>query len=121
MPELKTCATFAAVALICLRLSAQTAPGTTAIVGGTVIDGTGGPPIADAVVLLAGGKVSAIGPRRAVTIPPGTAEIDARGRWIIPGMIDNLRKVSMVFKDGRIVDRSRLPEVRVLSVEQGHR
>jgi imidazolonepropionase-like amidohydrolase len=88
MPELKTCATFASVALICLRLSAQTAPGTTAIVGGTVIDGTGGPPIADAVVLLSAGKISAIGPRRAVTIPPGSSEIDARGTWIIPGMID---------------------------------
>jgi imidazolonepropionase-like amidohydrolase len=30
--------------------------------------------------------------------------------------IGNLRKVSMVFKDGRAVDRARLPEVRVLSV-----
>ena len=40
---------FAVAALICLRLSAQTAPAT-AIVGGTLIDGTGGAPIADAVV-----------------------------------------------------------------------
>jgi imidazolonepropionase-like amidohydrolase len=30
--------------------------------------------------------------------------------------IKNLRKVSMVLKDGRVVDRTRLPEVRVLSV-----
>ena len=35
--------------------------------------------------------------------------------------ISNLRKVSMVFKDGRAVDRTRLPEVRVLSVGHGHR
>jgi imidazolonepropionase-like amidohydrolase len=35
--------------------------------------------------------------------------------------ISHLRKVSMVFKDGRAVDRARLPEVRVLSVEQRHR
>jgi imidazolonepropionase-like amidohydrolase len=30
--------------------------------------------------------------------------------------IKNLRKVSMVLKDGRVIDRTRLPEVRVLSV-----
>jgi imidazolonepropionase-like amidohydrolase len=40
------------------------------------------------VVLVAGGKISAIGPRRAIAIPEGASEIDARGRWIIPGMID---------------------------------
>jgi hypothetical protein len=30
--------------------------------------------------------------------------------------IKNLRKVAMVVKDGRVVDRARLPEVRVLSI-----
>jgi hypothetical protein len=42
----------AALALACLRLSAQTPTTATALVGATVIDGNGGPPIADAVVLL---------------------------------------------------------------------
>ena len=80
---------FALAALICLRLSAQTAPVTTAIVGGTVIDGTGGPPIADAVVLLAGARISSIGSRGARSpIPADATEIDARGRWILPGLID---------------------------------
>src|SRR6185295_9815285 len=88
MPDLKMCATLAAVASICLRLSAQTAPATTAIVGGTVIDGSGGPPLADAVVLLSGGRITSVGARRAVTIPPDAAQIDARGRWIVPGLID---------------------------------
>jgi len=69
------CATLAAVASICLRLSAQTAPATTAIVGGTVIDGSGGPPLADAVVLLSGGRITSVGARRAVTIPPDAAQI----------------------------------------------
>jgi imidazolonepropionase-like amidohydrolase len=88
MREPKLWTAFALAALLCLRLSAQTAPATTAIVGGTVIDGTGGPPIADAVVLLSGARITSIGLRRAVTIPADAIEIDARGRWILPGLID---------------------------------
>ena len=60
----------------------------TAIVGGTVVDGNGGAPIADAVVVIDGTRISAIGPRSAVTIPADARQIDARGRWLIPGMID---------------------------------
>src|ERR1051326_5950197 len=61
---------------------------TTALVGGTVIDGNGGAPVADAVVLIAGSRITAVGPRSAVSIPADARQIDARGRWIIPGLID---------------------------------
>jgi imidazolonepropionase-like amidohydrolase len=61
---------------------------TTALVGGTVIDGNGGAPVADAVVLIAGSRITAVGPRSAVPIPADARQIDARGRWIIPGLID---------------------------------
>lgn len=67
---------------------AQT-PGTrTALVGGTVIDGNGGAPIADAVVLIDGTRITAVGPRSAVSIPPDARRIDASGRWVLPGLID---------------------------------
>ena len=88
MREPKLWSALALAALVCLRLSAQTAPAMTAIVGGTVIDGTGRSPIADAVVLISGARISSIGSRRAVTIPADATEIDARGRWILPGLID---------------------------------
>jgi imidazolonepropionase-like amidohydrolase len=65
------------------------APATrTAIVGGTVIDGNGGAPIADAVVLIDGARITGVGPRSAVSIPPDAQQIDARGRWVLPGLID---------------------------------
>jgi imidazolonepropionase-like amidohydrolase len=76
------------IALLLARLSAQTGSPTTAIVGGTLIDGNGGPAVADAVVLMQGSRITAAGSRSAVTIPAGATEIDARGRWIIPGLID---------------------------------
>jgi imidazolonepropionase-like amidohydrolase len=62
--------------------------GRTAIVGGTLIDGNGGAPIADAVVLVDGARITAAGPRSAVPVPSDARQIDARGRWIVPGLID---------------------------------
>ena len=59
-----------------------------AIVGGTVVDGNGGAPIADAVVLIDGARITAVGARSAVPIPADARQIDARGRWVLPGLID---------------------------------
>ena len=55
--------------------------------GATVIDGTGGAPIADAQVVVSGARIVAIGPRRAAP-PPGARAIDVTGKWIIPGLVD---------------------------------
>lgn len=75
--------------LLLVRVSAQPATNpVTAIVGGTLIDGNGGPPIADAVVVMQSARITAVGPRTAVAIPAAADQIDARGRWIVPGMID---------------------------------
>jgi imidazolonepropionase-like amidohydrolase len=60
----------------------------TALVGGTVIDGNGGAALADAIVLIAGGRVTSVGPRSRVPIPPDARQVDARGQWILPGLID---------------------------------
>src|SRR5258706_15124074 len=68
--------------------SQSPAGGRTAIVGATLIDGNGGAPIADAVVLIDGTRITAVGPRSAVPVPSEAREIDARGRWIVPGLID---------------------------------
>ena len=77
-----------ALALTLPSVHAQAPGNRTAIVGGTVIDGNGGAPMADAVVLMDGARITAVGPRSAVPIPADARQIDARGRWVIPGMID---------------------------------
>src|SRR5687767_7240032 len=79
----------AAVALGTMSGEAQRAPeATTAIVGGTVIDGSGGPPIADATVVVTGKRIVAVGRRASVTVPAGARVIDAKGKYVTPGFID---------------------------------
>ena len=59
------------------RVAAEKA--TLALVGGQVIDGYEGAPIHDGVVLIAGDRIVAVGPRGEVTVPPGTTIIDTEG------------------------------------------
>ena len=59
-----------------------------ALVGATLIDGAGGPPLPDAAVLLDGERIAAVGPRGAVVIPPQAKVIDIAGLTLLPGLID---------------------------------
>ncbi len=56
--------------------------------GGTLIDGTGRDPISDAVVVIDGSRIEAIGPRGQVSYPDGALVIDLEGKTILPGLID---------------------------------
>ncbi len=59
-----------------------------AIVGATVIDGNGGPPLENATVLVTGSRITAVGPRATMRIPAGAKVLDAVGRFLVPGFID---------------------------------
>src|ERR1700729_4167037 len=59
-----------------------------ALVGGTLIDGTGRDPVPDSVVLIEKGRIVDAGPKARVKIPGGTQKVDARGKTILPGLWD---------------------------------
>jgi len=59
-----------------------------AIMGGTLIDGTGHAPISDSVILIENGKITAAGAKSGVKIPAGFQKIDARGKTVLPGLWD---------------------------------
>ena len=61
---------------------------TVAIVGGKVIDGTSGAPIANGVVIVEGNTIRAVGSRSDVSIPPGARTIDASGNSVLPALAD---------------------------------
>ena len=77
-----------AIAALLLTVAAPVGSQTIAITGATAIDGTGRPPISDAVILLRDGRISAIGSAAQVTIPTDATRIDARGKYVIPGLMD---------------------------------
>jgi imidazolonepropionase-like amidohydrolase len=59
-----------------------------ALVGATLVDGTGGAPVRDAVVLVRDGKIECAGPAAACPVPGGVDRVDLRGLWITPGLVD---------------------------------
>ena len=68
--------------------AAEAGEAVTAFVGAVVIDGTGAPAIPDAVVVVDGDRIAAVGPQASVRIPEGARVIDLSAKWIIPGLID---------------------------------
>ena len=61
---------------------------TLAIVGGTLIDGTGAAPVPDAAVLIHNGRIVAVGPRAKVKIPRDARVVNAQSKTILPGLWD---------------------------------
>jgi imidazolonepropionase-like amidohydrolase len=66
----------------------ETTGGKAALVGGTLIDGTGTAPLEDSVLILSGSVIEEIGEKEQVRIPEGATVIDVSGKTIMPGMID---------------------------------
>ncbi|POR06031.1 amidohydrolase family protein [Diaphorobacter sp. LR2014-1] len=61
----------------------------TVIAGATLIDGTGGAPVPDAVVVIEGDRILAAGSRNGSTLPEAANVIDAAGKFVIPGIINS--------------------------------
>ncbi|HEX2205172.1 MAG TPA: amidohydrolase family protein [Longimicrobium sp.] len=56
-----------------------------ALTGATVVDGTGAAPRANATVVMRGGRIACVGE---CEIGPDVEVVDARGKWIVPGLVD---------------------------------
>jgi imidazolonepropionase-like amidohydrolase len=74
--------------LVLLTPAAATAQDTTVVQGATVIDGTGRDPIANASLVIAGGRIVAIGATAATRVPAKARIIPAHGKFVIPGLMD---------------------------------
>jgi len=62
--------------------------GTIAFIGANIIDGTGADPIENGVLVVSNGKIRSVGPATSVTVPADAETINARGKTIMPGMIN---------------------------------
>jgi imidazolonepropionase-like amidohydrolase len=70
--------------------------GTYAMVGATIVDATGRPPIADGVVVVRDGRIADVGMRGDVTIPGDVPTVDVAGKTIIPGLWDMHTHVTQI-------------------------
>jgi imidazolonepropionase-like amidohydrolase len=59
-----------------------------ALVGGTLIDGYGGSPIQNSVILIEGDKIIGVGTKTTVDIPVGAEIISTEGMSVLPGLWD---------------------------------
>ena len=93
-PALRQIAAVAAVAAVALAAACGGGPTTPAepadiaIVGARLIDGTGGDPMPDSVLLIRGDRVVAAGTRADTGVPAEAEVVDGAGKTVIPGLVD---------------------------------
>ena len=84
----RTLPSVAVLILLTAFLPAAGAEVTTAIVGGTVVNLEGKAPVENAVILVEGERIAAIGESGEIKIPEGAEQIDTTGTWLIPGLMN---------------------------------
>uniref|UniRef100_UPI0037BFEDD3 amidohydrolase family protein n=1 Tax=Gemmatimonas sp. TaxID=1962908 RepID=UPI0037BFEDD3 len=62
--------------------------GITALVGGTLIDGNGGAPLTNSVILVRGTTILAVGRVGSLAVPAGATVISTEGMHLLPGLWD---------------------------------
>ena len=80
-------------ALAALPAAAQTV----AITGGRVVVGDGSEPIDGGTVVIRDGRIVAAGAN--VAVPTGATIVDARGRWVTPGIVAGFSRIGLVEVD----------------------
>ena len=81
--------TLAIVAALCGASTVAAQERLLVLQGGTLIDGTGRPPITDAVVVVAGSRIRAVGRRGEVPVPAGATIIQANGLLVLNSVFKN--------------------------------
>lgn len=73
------------------QLADQLSParkGALVLLGATLIDGTGKPPLVDSAIVIEGDRIVATGTRSQVEIPAGATVVEAGGKYVLPGLWD---------------------------------
>jgi imidazolonepropionase-like amidohydrolase len=102
--------------------TAQPVKATLAVVGGFLLDGTGGRPRLDSIVLIDGDRIVAVGNEGELTIPAGARVVDANGFTVMPGLIDAHVHLDILghgdYPTWHEMVRADYPEVMALSAAQ---
>jgi imidazolonepropionase-like amidohydrolase len=74
--------------ILAFAITASAQSGRKALVGGTLIDGYGGAPIRNSVILIDGERIQAVGQAGSLPVPPGVQIISTEGMSVLPGLWD---------------------------------
>jgi hypothetical protein len=74
--------------LLAVMTSAAFAQRPLVVTGGTLIDCTGAAPVQNSVIVMRGAKIVSVSALHDIPLPPDAQVIDARGKFIVPGLID---------------------------------
>jgi hypothetical protein len=78
-------------------------PAALVIEGGTLIDGNGGAPVRDSVVVIQGNKITAVSRTGQGTYPAGARIINATGKFVLPGLWDSQTAYSWYFGEAMLI------------------
>jgi imidazolonepropionase-like amidohydrolase len=87
----------AVLAALLTGIAAPAAAQTIAITGGRVVIGDGTEPIEGGTVVIRDGRVVAAG--AGIAVPAGAQVIDARGRWVTPGLVSGFSRIGLAEVD----------------------
>ena len=83
---------------------------------GTLIDGRGGKPVKDAVVLIQGNRITKVGEKGKLKAPPGAESIDCSRYTVMPGMMDlhihTAMHNCMTFHNHRVAQFETMPHLQ---------
>jgi imidazolonepropionase-like amidohydrolase len=77
-----------AIAPAARAVGADAAPTVRVITGVNVVNLEGGAPIRDAVIVITGDRITAVGPAASTKVPTGARELKLPGKWIMPGLMN---------------------------------
>src|SRR5260370_12212123 len=58
------------------------------LTGATIIDGNGGAPVRDGVIVIKDKRIVAVGPKTSVSVPGDAREVKLNGKYVLPGLMD---------------------------------
>ena len=83
--------------------------GPLALVGAKLVDGRGGSPVEESVILVEGARITAVGDAGSLPVPPTAHRIDVTGRTVVPGLMDTHIHLKMGMDDAWKVKALRVP------------
>ena len=82
------CLLLSIIASLTVALTGARAQQAIVIEGGTLIDGNGGDPVPNSVVIVQGNEISRVSEVGETRYPRNAVVIDARGKFVLPGLWD---------------------------------